>query len=78
MLVKIISTKKLPEKVVAYIKNVYKTNTKNINSALLDINDKFNLQDDKRYLTMGHSEHGDVIYFCEQRAENKVIEEFEV
>ena len=56
MLVKIISTKKLPEKVVAYIKNVYKTDTQNVNSALLDINDKFNLQGDERYLTMGHSE----------------------
>lgn len=78
MLVKVISTKKIPEEVISYIKSVYETNTKNVNSALLDINDKFNLQNDDRYLTMGHSEHGDVIYFCEQRAENKIIEEFEV
>lgn len=63
MLVKIISTKKLPEEVAAYIKNVYKTNTQNINSALLDINDKFNLQGNERYLTMGHSEHG-AVFFC--------------
>lgn len=70
MLVKLISKEELNQDIVNTVISIYKTNTQNVNGALLRTIPEFK--------SMGHSSSGDVLYFCDQRTKNPVIKDIEV